>query len=88
MRLFGTLIVICMLALGADATKAQGICPFLAFCTAQQAHCNRNCAALTDVIDWSHRPSFVQRCSYGCDVQYSRCTMRQLRNCSGGPEWR
>ena len=36
MRLFGTVIVICMLVCNVFAASAQGYCPFLAFCGAQQ----------------------------------------------------
>ena len=46
MRLFGAVLVVCLLALGADRASAQGFCPFLAFCDAQQDHCHHNCRAL------------------------------------------
>jgi hypothetical protein len=81
MRFFGTVLVVCLLAFGADRAKAQGFCPFLAFCDAQQYHCHQNCGALTDVIIWQARPAFLQGCFARCDVQFSRCTVRSTRRC-------
>jgi hypothetical protein len=37
MRLFGAVLVVCMLAFSADRASAQGYCPFLAFCDAQRS---------------------------------------------------
>ncbi len=81
MRLLGAALVVGLLALGADRASAQGYCPFLAFCDAQQDHCHHNCSALTDVIVWPARPVFVQECFARCDVQFSRCTVRSARRC-------
>jgi hypothetical protein len=81
MRFLGTVLVVCLLALCADRASAQGFCPFLAFCDAQQHHCHQNCGALTDVVVWPARPGFVQECSAACDVQFSRCTVRSTRRC-------
>jgi hypothetical protein len=50
-----------MLAFGADRASAQGYCPFLAFCDAQQDHCHQNCGALTDVIRLAGAPGFSAR---------------------------
>jgi hypothetical protein len=81
MRFFGTVLVVCLLAFGADRAKAQGFCPFLAFCDAQQYYCHQHCGALTDVIIWQARPAFLQGCFARCDVQFSRCTVRSTRRC-------
>lgn len=51
MRLFGTMIVICMLVCNVVAASAQSYCPFLAFCGAQQGHCYGSCGTLAEVID-------------------------------------
>jgi hypothetical protein len=81
MRLFGAVLAVCLLALGADRAGAQGYCPFLAFCDAQQSHCYSDCGALTNVVAWPDRPAFLQRCFAKCDVQFGRCTVRSTRRC-------
>jgi hypothetical protein len=85
MKLVLSVVIVGLLACGASAANAQGTCPFLEFCSAQRGHCHSNCWALTDVIPWSQRPTFVQRCTNGCDGQYSRCVTRQRHNCL---QWR
>lgn len=81
MRLFGILIVMSVLGGSAGVASAQNYCPFLDFCGAQRHHCQRNCGALTDVLDWSQRPGWLQYCGYRCEVQESRCAARAFRHC-------
>jgi hypothetical protein len=83
MRFLLSSIVMLMLACGAEAANAQGVCPFLAFCGAQQDHCHRNCGALTDVIAWGQREAFLQSCFSSCDHEGGRCTVSQTRRCFG-----
>lgn len=80
MRLVAAVLAILMYW-GCEAAMAQGYCPFVAFCDAQQHHCYRNCGALTEVIVWPARPAFLQRCYYGCERQYNRCMIRAVRWC-------
>jgi hypothetical protein len=81
MRFFGMMLVVCLLALAADKAGAQGYCPFLEFCDAQQRHCHQNCGALSDVIFRPARTAFVQRCIARCDWQFNRCTVRSAHRC-------
>lgn len=81
MRLFGTALIVCLLAFGADRASTQEYCPFLAFCDAQHGHCRRNCGALTDVVAWQYRPAFLQQCFANCGAQFSRCAVRSARYC-------
>jgi hypothetical protein len=81
MRFLGMILVVCLMALAADRASAQGYCPFLEFCDAQQRHCHQNCGALSDVIVRPARPDFVQQCVVRCDWQFNRCTARGARRC-------
>jgi hypothetical protein len=81
MRFFATALVVGLLSFGVGEASAQGYCPFLAFCDAQQHQCHQNCGALTDVIHWPDREAFVQYCFTRCDAQFGRCTVRSTRRC-------
>jgi hypothetical protein len=81
MRFFAIALVVGLLAFGADRASAQGYCPFLAFCDAQQHQCHQSCGALTDVIHWPYREAFVQHCFARCDVKFSRCVARSTSRC-------
>jgi hypothetical protein len=81
MRLLSAAIIVLIVAGSAGAARAQGYCPFPAFCGAQQSHCHGSCEAFMDVITWPRRPYVLEKCAVGCDVQYGRCMRRVIPRC-------